>query len=119
MRKMIMIFAGTMLMAGCTQKTTPSSVDEVEKAKWQAEGWSYVETVGVPVAEAESVSHLNSDTARSMRAFGSDGISQTNKQYSQNERLYLVDTMAAKDGRTYSLVFQKTKTAQPSDAPRQ
>jgi hypothetical protein len=109
MRHYIAIFLTTVsLLVGCARG---SSADEVEKKKWQDAGWSFQEVVGTPVSGAESVSHLSSDTARSISAFAFDGSQRSQREYLQTERLYLVVTMSEKSGKTYSLIFTKERRA--------
>jgi hypothetical protein len=124
MRCSLLILTVAVLLVGCGRESNPTAsdkvhkngqADEIEKKRWQAEGWSYVETVGVPTDGAESMSFLKSDNARSISAVAFDGMQRTKKVFPQEEHLYLVVTMGKAD-KTYALVFRRGKAAQDGTA---
>jgi hypothetical protein len=124
MRCSLLILTVAALLVGCGREASPTAsskihkngqADEIEKKRWQAEGWSYVETFGVTTDGAESMSFLKSDNARSITAVAFDGMQRTKKVFPQEEHLYLVVTMGKAD-KTYALVFRRGKAPQDGAA---
>lgn len=96
----------SLVALGCVQQVSDA---EKAKRKWEAEGWAFLEAVGIEDPAAEEVAFDSSETARSITAFAFDGSERRKKEYLQTDSRYLVVTMGSRSGATYSLVFRKPK----------
>jgi len=106
-----MLLAAMLSVVACdrSQQASTTSSFEAEKRRWTVEGWSYVETIGTPANDATYITHISSETARSVTAFASAGGVRTNKVYAQTNALYLVVSMQRPSGDAFALVFTRPK----------
>src|SRR5436190_20841833 len=94
--------------SGCTpaKKTivVPNWKDEVQKL--EKEGWTKEETLGV-TGDAVMSSPFKDDKASTLTAYWVMSGKQSNKQYPQKGKKYLLLTFSKADGDSFVVVFSK------------
>lgn len=81
-----------------------------ERAKWEAEGWTFEEIVGSPDQEATYYMHVTSSTASEVTASAGSSRKPIRKTFQQESKRFLLVTMLAGDRvNSFCLVFSKAK----------
>jgi len=85
------------------------------KASYEAEGWEFLENVGVPAEDGVFMASMSTNgmsTDASLTAIGVDGANRVERKYSSEEFLFLVaGFQSPTSGRSYSLVFKRPRAA--------
>ena len=97
---------------GCS-KTTSSEKTETtwsdDVKQWEKEGWRQEEVFGQVEDQFAYAAYAKSETANTLWAHWIiDGV-KSSKEYSQNEKLYLILTYSKENGDSFVIVLSKPK----------
>jgi hypothetical protein len=79
------------------------------KRQWEAQGWTFVETIGTPQRDAPALTQWSIPTAAGATATANTPSGPVTKQYPQTKATYLIVTMGKDPSNTFCLVFSKPK----------
>lgn len=95
-----------LILSVCAGRAQKFGVSD-ERKRWEAEGWTYLQTFGRPAEDTIMVFNASADWAPEATAFAlTDGV-LTNRVFPQTNKIYLVVCMQRPNGDYFSLVFTK------------